>query len=205
MMKYTLLICCFLLSSWSYAQSSKKAYKKTICKHRKEYKTKLSSHDRAPLTKKETKYIKFYKANIAYQVNAQFYRTDDAKPFEMATYSGQSKAFVKYGTLSFSLLGKPYQLAVYQNLRLRNIPGFKDNLFIPFKDLTNDESTYGGGRYMDIKIGDLKDGQMLLDFNKCYNPWCAFSDGYNCPIPPSENHLEVAIEAGEKMFTKERR
>ena len=46
----------------------------------------------------------------------------------------------------------------------------------------------------------VKDGKVTIDFNRCYNPWCAFSDGYNCPVPPKENHFEVKIEAGEKMF-----
>ena len=61
------------------------------------------------------------------------------------------------------------------------------------------KDTYGGGRYMDMDTGDFVDGKVILDFNKAYNPYCAFSDGWNCPIPPPQNHLKLRIEAGEKV------
>ena len=77
---------------------------------------------------------------------------------------------------------------------------YRDYLFIPFKDLSNGEATYGGGRYMDIRMDDIKNGELMLDFNKAYNPYCAYSDGYNCPVPPVENHLETEVNAGEKSF-----
>ncbi|MFT4762129.1 MAG: hypothetical protein ACI9LN_004113, partial [Saprospiraceae bacterium] len=70
---------------------------------------------------------------------------------------------------------------------------------------TNSETTYGGGRYLDFKTTDIVDGKMTIDFNKTYNPWCHYSDGYNCPIPPKENHLEVEIVAGERNFGKEKK
>jgi len=70
----------------------------------------------------------------------------------------------------------------------------------PFTDETNDEETYGGGRYLDLNRNDISKNRLLLDFNKAYNPWCAFSDGYNCPIPPKSNDLPVKIKAGEKKF-----
>jgi uncharacterized protein (DUF1684 family) len=79
------------------------------------------------------------------------------------------------------------------------MPQYKDYLYLPFKDFTNGESTYGGGRYLDFKMSDIQENQtIIIDFNKAYNPYCAYSDGYSCPIPPSENHLQVFIEAGEK-------
>ena len=62
--------------------------------------------------------------------------------------------------------------------------------------------TYGGGRYIDLTITDIKNNLIELDFNKCYNPYCAYSDGYSCPIPPDENNLKIKIEAGEKKFAK---
>ena len=69
-------------------------------------------------------------------------------------------------------------------------------LFLPFQDSSAD--SYGGGRYLDIRTGDIRDGKLVLDFNRCYNPYCAYKEGYSCPIPPVENRLPVAIEAGEK-------
>ena len=82
------------------------------------------------------------------------------------------------------------------------MPQYRDYLFIPFKDLTNEDATYGGGRYIDAKTTDITSGEMILDFNKSYNPYCAFSDAYSCPIPPDENHLNIKIEAGEQEFAK---
>jgi uncharacterized protein (DUF1684 family) len=84
------------------------------------------------------------------------------------------------------------------------IPKYRDYLFIPMKDQTSGKETYGAGRYLDASIKDIKDGKIALDFNKLYNPYCAFSEGYSCPIPPKENHLPVRIEAGEKLFLKEK-
>jgi uncharacterized protein (DUF1684 family) len=75
-------------------------------------------------------------------------------------------------------------------------------LFIPFNDLTNYEETYGGGRYLDVSTTDIVNGKMVVDFNKSYNPYCAYSDGYNCPIPPDANKLQVTIKAGEKNYGK---
>jgi hypothetical protein len=78
-------------------------------------------------------------------------------------------------------------------------PLYRDYLFIPFTDLTNSNETYGGGRYIEAKIP--VEGELLeLDFNKCFNPYCHYSTGYNCPVPPRENFLNTKIEAGEKLL-----
>jgi uncharacterized protein (DUF1684 family) len=80
--------------------------------------------------------------------------------------------------------------------------GLRDYLFIPFSDPTNYVTTYGGGRYMELRTGNIKKDSVIIDFNKCYNPYCAYSDGYSCPIPPDANKLPVAIQAGEMLFKK---
>jgi uncharacterized protein (DUF1684 family) len=80
---------------------------------------------------------------------------------------------------------------------------YKDHLFIPFTDATSGEGTYESGRYIDLDIKDITDNKFTIDFNKAYNPYCAYVTGrYNCPIPPVENRLAVAIRAGEKAFGK---
>jgi uncharacterized protein (DUF1684 family) len=72
-----------------------------------------------------------------------------------------------------------------------------------FTDKTTGDQTYHAGRYIDLKIGDINDGKVVIDFNKAYNPYCAYVKGkYSCPIPPRENYLPVAMEAGEKNFGK---
>jgi uncharacterized protein (DUF1684 family) len=96
--------------------------------------------------------------------------------------------------------GDTLQLTIYQNIDLMNQQGYEDYLFIPFNDLTNGMETYGGGRYLDVQQGE--GDTLTLDFNKAYNPYCAYNPKYSCPIPPDENKLDVEIRAGEKNFDK---
>ncbi len=180
--------------------SAQEPYATQLENHRKEYKSKFLKTDRSPLKEPDLKNLKFFEADEDYVVQAVFTATPDAKPFDLPTYSGITKPYVQYGWLDFKLKGADHRLAVYQSLQLRVMPKFKTYLFLPFKDLTNGEATYGGGRYMDLEVSDISDGKITLDFNKAYNPWCAYSDGYNCPIPPSENHLPIEINAGEQLY-----
>jgi len=122
------------------------------------------------------------------------------EPFELPTYSGITKTFIKYATLSFDLGGETRDLSVYRNLEVIRMPQYKNYLFLPFKDQTSGDITYGGGRYINLSTLDIKNSKVELDFNKCYNPWCAYSDGFNCPIPPVENTLNMEILAGEKNY-----
>jgi uncharacterized protein (DUF1684 family) len=85
-------------------------------------------------------------------------------------------------------------LNVYQSHTLREKEGYKDYLFLPFTDLTNGNETYGSGRYIDLRIPERE--TIIIDFNKAYNPYCAYNYGYACPIPPKENKLKVEIRAG---------
>lgn len=197
------LFLCFLvaLAMPQFAQGqSSKAYKKAIKKHRKAYKKKFLTNEHSPLDKKGVKKLSFFKADESYQSTCSFERSPDAKPFEMATYSGVTQPYRQYGVATCPVNGQDIQLAIYQSLQLIRMPMYRDYLFIPFKDDTNSASTYGGGRYMDISLKDIENKAVVLDFNKAYNPYCAYSDGYSCPIPPTENHLEMKILAGEKAY-----
>jgi len=200
-MKNVFFLLLIALPLSTFAQGS---FKKAVKAHRKAYKSDFLKEQHSPFydKKADLKYLRFYRPKKKYQVTCTFTATPDAGSFDMATYSGKIKKYRKYGVLTFKLQGKEHQLAVYQNMMLMKMDGHRDHLFLPFKDLTNDRKTYGGGRYINLKIGDIKDGKLILDFNKNYNPYCAFSDGYNCPIPPAENHLSIAIKAGEKKFAK---
>ncbi len=193
---------CILLPLCSLGQADAD-YAKTIRQHRKHYKQEFLKDPRAPLNRKGIQKLRFYAPDTAYRVTAAFERDTMAEPFDMPTYSGITKPFVKYGTATFRLKDTTLQLSVYQSLRLIRMPQYRDYLFIPYKDATNGEATYGGGRYMDIRKPDIQQGELVIDFNKSYNPWCAYSDGYNCPVPPADNHLPVAVEAGELGFKRD--
>ncbi|WP_221393158.1 DUF1684 domain-containing protein [Dyadobacter sp. NIV53] len=170
---------------------------------RQKYKQEFIKTDNSPLKKDDLQYLKFYDPDSTFQVPAIFSRAKNSQSFEMPTYSGTKKTFVKYGTIRFRLYGKRQTLTVYRSLSLQTLPQYRDYLFLPFKDKTSGNETYGGGRYIDLKTSDVKDGNFILDFNKAYNPYCAYSEGYNCPIPPKVNTMPVSVEAGEKNFGKE--
>jgi hypothetical protein len=138
-----------------------------------------------------------FSPNPAFRVQATF-KARLGKEFKMRTSTDRTPTYRSVGTLSFTLGGKKRKLVVYQNPDLSAKPEYANYLFVPFTDLTNGESTYGGGRYLDL-TGPLG-AAVELDFNKAYNPYCAYGGRYSCPIPPAENHLPVAMEAGVKAF-----
>lgn len=104
-----------------------------------------------------------------------------------------TKSYHRYARLRFAMNGQPCELTAY-----KLVGGSGKSLFIPFRDATSGHSTYGGGRYIDVEVPTGK--TLELDFNRAYNPMCSYSPAYNCPIPPAENKLRVAIEAGEKTY-----
>src|SRR5690606_27020815 len=114
--------------------------------------------------------------------------------FQMPTTTDRKPYYVTYGKVYFSLKGKEYKLDLFQNLELSADPEYRNYLFAPFTDETNGRSTYGGGRYLDLRIPAAE--VMIIDFNQAYNPYCAYNGKYSCPIPPEQNHLEVEITAG---------
>lgn len=144
--------------------------------------------------------LEFYEPDTSFRVMARLDRTPDALPFQMPTSTDEVAAERIYGVLSFKLNGKPYQLEVYQSPELVMEKGYEDYLFLPFSDLTNGNGTYEGGRYIDMRIP--KGDSILLDFNKAYNPYCAYNPKYSCPLVPKVNHLDVEIRAGVRAFEK---
>lgn len=200
MKKFPFLFFLLLMAALNYAQDS--SYSEELEEHRENYKKGFLKDPRAPLKEAELPFLRFFQADETYKVRCTFTRTPDEKPFDLPTYSGITRLYVKYGFLTFELHGEVQHLSVYKNLTLRQ-PEYNNHLFLPFRDLTNGEETYGGGRYMDLRVDQVEAEEVWLDFNLCYNPWCCYSDGYNCPIPPTENHLEVEIRAGEKQYAGE--
>ncbi|WP_297762090.1 DUF1684 domain-containing protein [uncultured Muriicola sp.] len=142
--------------------------------------------------------LDFFKPDTTFVVNATFTRTPDAIPFLMPTNTDRMSKEVIFGIVSFQLKGNSYQLEVYQNEELKEDEGYEDYLFLPFTDATNGNETYEGGRYIDLRIpeGD----EIVIDFNKAYNPYCTYNKKYSCPIVPSQNALDIEIFAGVKAF-----
>lgn len=177
--------------------------KEAVVAFQKELNAEYADSVKSPLLKKDLKTFKaldFYPINGSFFVNAKFIRTPDEKPFEMPTTTSRKPMYVKYGEAHFSIDGKKFKVNIYQSLDLKKIEEYKDALFLPFTDLTSGVDSYGGGRYIDLKIpqGDT----ISIDFNTAYNPYCAYNHKYSCPIPPQENDLAIEIKAGVKKFKK---
>lgn len=107
----------------------------------------------------------------------------------MQTSTGSQRRYTRAGKISFTVAGQPAELWVYQD---------DHGYFLPFRDATGQDETYGAGRYLEPDTD--ADGKLLVDFNLAYNPYCAYNERFSCPIPPRENWLTVRIEAGEKNF-----
>ena len=166
--------------------------------HQQHYKDEL-----AGIIKSDTSFVTFYDVQAAYRLRAVYEPLRNQPVFNMGTSSGKTKQAQKIGLVKFTINNKPYQLSAYQLLALRTNPDQQDLFFIPFTDATSGEETYAAGRYLDFKLSEIQNGStLILDFNKAYNPYCAFVDGYNCPIPPPENQLQAFIKAGEKAYGK---
>ena len=153
-----------------------------------------------PLRKDQVEFVTFHPAKQDYVVTAEVEQLYNEPTFRMPTYDGTSNEYKRYGILHFELNGKKYMLTAYQSVALFQNATYKNHLFVPFMDNTTGESSYEGGRYLDLSISDIKDGKIKVDFNKAYNPYCAYSNGYRCPQPPKDNILNAAIEAGEKKY-----
>jgi len=151
----------------------------------------------SPLTKEDLKTFKkleFFTLNQNYRVEATLTINASPQLFKMPTSTDRLPVYSTYGELSFELNDEHYTLQVYQNQQLQTTAGYEDYLFVPFADETNGDETYGGGRYLDFRMP--KTDEVIIDFNKAYNPYCAYSDRYSCPKVPEANILPIRIEAG---------
>lgn len=170
--------------------------------YREAYKTQFLKDEHSPLGKRDLRYLRFFEPDCSFCYQASFDRIVDTVGFMMMTHSGKEKKYYVYGRLQWEHEGQKAGLYVYQSDKLMHSADKSDYLFVPFSDNTNYEETFGGGRYLDFRIQDIVNGQLWIDFNKAYNPYCAYKAGYACPMPPQENKLGYRVAAGEKMFGK---
>ena len=185
----------FLATAPGYGQDN---YKDSMISYQALY---VQNHEVVSGTDKEL--FRFFPVDENYKITALFEKKSDSKWFSMETSGTIRKIFRVYGVLRLVINDTAIKMNIYQSQNLLNSDEYKDQLFLPFTDLTSGEETYDAGRYIDLVIGDIVDNKLVIDFNKAYNPYCAYVSGkYNCPIPPKENDLPVAILAGEKIFEK---
>lgn len=139
--------------------------------------------------------LEFFPPRKKYHIKADLVLYNPPKTVTLGTAIGTETNMVSLGVVKFLLNGKEYRLDAFEEE-----PGSK-TLFIVFKDETSGKETYGASRFMEVHL--LDDGSLDLNFNRAYNPPCAYTPHATCPLPPPQNILPVRIEAGEKMYQKE--
>ena len=157
----------------------------------------------SPLKPKDLKNFQgldFFEFDSIYVVKAKIEETKESLPFKMKTTTDIPADVRKYADLFFQILDKEFELSVYENLEYEGVEGYENYLFLPFLDETNENETYGGGRYLDLFLNGTD--SIIIDFNKAYNPKCVYDENFSCPIVPRNNFLNTRIEAGVKNFIK---
>ena len=135
----------------------------------------------------------YYPIDPSFQVPAVLHPSNDDATIMMPTSAGTQDPYRRVGTLEFTINGEVHKLTAFAPAAARTV----DRLFVPFRDRTSGSETYPGGRYLDIDR--MPSGVYQIDFNRAYNPNCYFSPTWICPLPPRENSLPFAVEAGERV------
>ena len=166
----------------------------------------FAEHPQSPIPPEEREEfdgLEYFEPDATYRVTATVERHDDPEIVLMDTTAGREMRYLRVATLEFELnrddedlADGSYELAAYQ-LESPN----EEPLFVPFRDKTTGQQSYEGGRYMELSPDrDLADGdELVVDFNLAYTPFCAYSETFDCPLPPEENWLEITIPAGERF------
>ncbi|MEX2597826.1 MAG: DUF1684 domain-containing protein [Salibacteraceae bacterium] len=178
-------------------------YEAKVISQRMDKESELLSENHSPLSKANRKALQplqFFEVNDRWKLPAAFVLNSLPDTLAIPTSNGATKKFERYGFFVFDHALLKDTLYAYKRIYpASSMPKHEPYLFLPFTDLTTGEESYGGGRYIDVAIPE--DGQdVIIDFNDCYNPYCAYGSGFSCPIPPKENFLGQYIQAGERKL-----
>lgn len=179
-------------------QEDHSVYIKAIQKERSDKNRQFKFSEESPLSelqKASFDSLIYYPIRPDLKIKARLELLPKSETIYMPTSDGKEKRYKKYAIARFALQGHEAEVLLF-----KAEDSGPNDLFFPFADATSAIDTYGGGRYLDA-IQD-NDHTLVLDFNKAYNPYCAYNPSYSCPIPPKENRLPFAIEAGEKFSEK---
>jgi uncharacterized protein len=171
-------------------------YPAEIAAHRARTDEFMRSSDQSPIPKdKRVSFsaLPYFPIDEQYRIPAALKVAPTEQIIELSTSTGVPRRMRRIGALAFTLKGEPLTLTAFADVEDEQLR----RLFVPFGDLTSGAETYQGGRYLDLdRTGS---GVYDLDFNRAYHPYCVFDPKYECPIPPKENRLKIAIRAGEKL------
>ncbi|WP_435183569.1 DUF1684 domain-containing protein [Halobellus sp. EA9] len=140
--------------------------------------------------------LDYYEPDPDYRFELGLRRYDEPEPVTVETTADGEQSYRRVGRFEFEIDGTAVSLDAFEPT------DGSDRLWVPFRDVTSGEETYGAGRYVDLEPGPDRrdDGTWVLDLNRAYNPTCAYNPAYECPLVPPSNWLDVRIEAGERDF-----
>jgi uncharacterized protein len=190
-----LIVIVFYASTGSQDDS---AYANGILKEREDKDRFMQTSEESPVaaTRKDFKGLRYFPPDPQYRIVANLVPVTDKKVTMLSTSDGKTQRYLDYAYATFELNGIENKLLI---LEIMDMGPFRGKLFLAFGDETSARETYGAGRYLDVqKVPGSK--TITLDFNKAYNPYCAYNETFSCPLPPQENLLQVAIKAGEKTY-----
>lgn len=174
------------------SQALSNDYAKTILASRQAKDEALKTEKDSPIEDKTNfKGLHYFEVNPVYKVIATLDKLTSGQSIKIAMTGGETEEYEAFANLKFEIDGKKCALKVFKTP--------EGNLFLPFRDLTSNKETYGAGRYLDLKMEDIKNQSIEIDFNLSYQPYCAYNPSFTCPVPPAENFLNVALKVGEKM------
>ncbi|MFN5370790.1 MAG: DUF1684 domain-containing protein [Bacteroidia bacterium] len=194
-----IFICAFIaLTSSIEAQSFKKEYRNW----KKGYKRNFRIDETSPLGRIGVLRLRFFKARANYRTTADLLMSTTEDVIAFPTTTGKTMEYTAFAKAVFKIYEQSCTLTVYKSAKALTNENYQNFLFVPFRDYTSGDESYGGGRYIDLLASDVKDGKLVIDFNRAYNPYCAYNELYSCPVPPAENSLPLEIRAGEKKYRK---
>jgi uncharacterized protein (DUF1684 family) len=176
-----------------------KAYIESLIKERKEKDYSLQFDINSPFNRDTTitfKPLNYYEPNPDFVFKSKLFKYEVQDTVAILGTKGETRPAVLLGFLELKKDNKVIKINVYQSFSRTGEPYYS----IWFTDQTTGKETYGVGRYLDFELNDHPEFVYTIDFNKAYNPYCAYSSLFTCPIPRVEDYIDMEIEAGEKNF-----
>lgn len=182
-----------ILFFFTQSGQSSDAYKKEINDYWEDKHDFYKNSEGSPFVQKNVAYqkVEVFPVDSKFNVTATLDKYTAREIVTLGNSDGTTTKYLRFAKASFKIDGTQHELLILKAL------GFGNQYLTAFGDETSGISTYGGGRYLDLEIG--KSDRVEIDFNKAYNPYCAYFEDFTCPLPPMENLLNVEIKAGEKL------
>jgi len=182
----------------SYTPEQKK-YISSVEKERAEKNDYMKNDPSSPFNQDERAHfepLKYFNVDPSFVFKSKLYEFDKKDTVKIFGTKGEERKAVRYGYVVYNYEGTRYKLNVYKG----NTKSGMEYYSIWFTDKTTGDVTYGVGRYLDFELNADKGYVYTIDFNRAYNPYCAYSGKFSCAIPTKEDHIDMAVEAGEKNF-----